>query len=98
MTTAYLDQCFAKNPAFVARAIVDEMVLVPIRQTAGEVDSIYTLNPVGSRIWELVDGQRRAADIHTIIVDEFEVSPDEASADLIEFLQLLEQIDAVKPV
>jgi len=98
MTTPYLEQRFAKDPAFVARAIVDEMVLVPIRQTASDLDSIYTLNAVGSRIWELVDGQRRGTDIRDVIVAEFDVSPEEAEADLVEFLQMLEQIGAVNAV
>lgn len=98
MTTPYLEQRFAKDPAFVARAIVDEMVLVPIRQTAGDLDSIYTLNAVGSRIWELVDGQRRGADIRDVLVAEFDVTVAKAEADLVEFLQLLEQVGAVKAV
>ena len=42
----------------MARQIAGEYILVPIRQSAGEVESIYTLNEVGTRIWELLDGQR----------------------------------------
>lgn len=82
----------------MARQIAGEFILVPIRQSAGEVESIYTLNDVGTRIWELLDGQRSLFQIRDLLVDEFEVSSDEAEADLLEFMQGLESVAAVQGV
>jgi len=82
----------------VARQIAGEFILVPIRQSAGEVESIYTLNEVGTRIWELLDGQRSLLQIRDLLVDEFEVSPEEAETDLLEFMQGLESVAAVQEV
>jgi hypothetical protein len=82
----------------VARKIAGEMVLVPIRQSVGDLASIYTLNEVGARIWELIDGAMSTEQIRNILVTEYEVTPEQAEADLSEFLSQLEQIKAVSPV
>ena len=85
----------ARNEAIVARRIGDEFILVPIRQRAGEVDSIYTLNEVGARVWELLDGQTSLGAIRDAIVEEFEVSPEEAEVDLLAFVGQLQSVGAV---
>lgn len=58
------------------------------RELAGEVIVIdleksvfYSLNPVGSLIWQCCDGQTAVAQIVDRIVDEFEVDPATAEAD-----------------
>jgi len=87
--------CFAKDGAIVARRIGDEFILVPIHQKAGDVDCIYTLNEVGASVWELLDGQTPLADIRDAIVQEFDVSHEEAEADLVAFVQQLERVGAI---
>jgi hypothetical protein len=95
---SYLDTCFSHDPSIVARKIADEFILVPIRQKAGDVESIYTLDEVAARIWELIDGHRRVCDIRDQIVAEFEVGPEEAESDLVGFLRQLEHAGAVREV
>ena len=87
--------CLAKDEAIVARRIGDEFILVPIRQRAGEVDSIYALNEVGARVWELLDGQTPLGQIRDALVQEFEVGPEEAEADLMAFVGQLTSVGAV---
>ena len=87
--------CLTRDGAIVARRIGDEFILVPIRQQAGEVDSIYTLNEVGARVWELLDGQTSLGAIRDAIVEEFEVSPEEAEVDLLAFVGQLQSVGAV---
>lgn len=94
----YLEKRYTKDPNIVSRKIADEFILVPIKQKAGEVDSIYTMNEVGSRIWELIDGEKPLSEIRDVLVNEFEVNTEEAEEDLIEFFQKLEQIGAVKGI
>jgi hypothetical protein len=93
-----LEKCFIKTPSIVSRQIAGEFILVPIRQKADDVESIYTLNEVAGRIWELLDGERRVVEVRDLLASEFEASPEEVEADLIEFLQQLAQVDAVKVV
>ena len=59
------------------------------------MDSIYTLNEVGARVWELLDGQTPLGEIRDTIVEEFEVGPEEAEADLLAFVQQLVRVGAV---
>lgn len=92
------DKQYTKDVNIVAREIADEYILVPLSQSAEDVESIYTLNEVGAQIWELLDGDRSLREVRDIIVAEFEVTTDEATADLLEFLQQLESINAIEPV
>ena len=91
-----LQKKYKKNPNIVFRKVVDECILVPIKQKADELDSIFTLNNVGSRIWELIDGEKSVTDIREILIGEYEVITKEAEADLQEFIGKLEQIGAVR--
>ncbi len=95
---SHATRIYQKNPDIVSRKIVDEMILVPVRRRVGDVESLYTLNEVGARIWELIDGKRRVEEIRDLIVAEFEVSPGEAEEDLFTLLQQLSEIDAVHAV
>jgi len=97
-TNAYLERRFTKDPSMVFRKVAEEFILVPVRQKASEFESIYTMNDVASRIWELIDGKKNLKDIKEIIIREFEVSPEEAEKDLIDFSKQLEKIGAVRTV
>lgn len=92
------DQCFAKDPRIVSRQIDTEVILVPIRGDVGDLESIYTLNEVGARIWDLLDGTRTLGAIVDLITAEFDVSRPEATGDLIEFIEKLKKIDGVVEV
>jgi hypothetical protein len=87
-----------KNLLIVSRKIEDEFVLVPIRRKPEDVDSIYVLNEVGSRIWELIDGQRTCIDIMDRILDEYDVSRCDAEQALVSFLTQLLEIGMVEEI
>lgn len=84
-----------KSEDIVYRRIDDEAVLVPIRRSVKEVESMYTLNGVGSHIWELIDGQRNVESIATIVADEFDVSHLEALSDTFDFVGQLAESGCV---
>ena len=92
---AWLDRYYTKNPSIVSRKIADEVILVPIRQKTADLKSIYSLNEVGARIWNLIDGQRRPRQIKAIILQEFQANETQIEHDLIGFLEQLEQIGAI---
>jgi len=80
----------------VSRKIADEFILVPIRRKLGEVEALYTLNEVGGRIWELLDGQRSLRVLRDSLVEEFDVSETQAQADLTELIEQLQGIGAIQ--
>ena len=90
-----LDKIYKKCDSIVSRKIADEFILVPIRQNVGDLESIYTLNEVAARIWELIDGKKKISEIKEKIIEEYEVTPEEAEKDLLVHLQQLEKIKAV---
>lgn len=91
------DQVFRKNENFVFRQIDDETILVPIKNNVGDMGSIYNLNEVGAYVWENLDGKKTLSDIKNRITGEFEISPKVAEEDLIEFVDQLEEIEAILP-
>lgn len=93
---AYLDRRYTKDPNIVFRKIADECILVPIKQRASDVDSIYNINEVGSFIWEQIDGEKPLSEIRDAIVNEFEVTSEVAEIDLLDFLKQLEKAGAVR--
>jgi hypothetical protein len=92
-----IDQVFQKNENFVFRQIDDETILVPIKNNVGDMGSIYNLNEVGAFVWEHLDGEKTLSDIKNKIAVEFEVSPEAAEEDLVEFVDQLEKIEAILP-
>lgn len=75
----------------VAARVVDGAAVVVL----ADVGEVNILNSVGTRVWELCDGSRSVNDIVRVIVDEFEVSQEEASRDVQEFLASLVQAKAL---
>ena len=49
----------------------------------------YGLNPVGARIWTLVQEPRAVADIQDEITSEYEVEPERCARDLVSLLEKL---------
>jgi Coenzyme PQQ synthesis protein D (PqqD) len=93
-----LDTVYARNDRVVSRRIVDELILVPIRQSVAEMEALYTLNDVGARVYELIDGARPVSNIVATIVSEFDVSPEAAEADVREFIAQLLQIESIREI
>jgi len=69
---------------------------VPIKNNVGDLRHLYTLNEVGARIWELIDGDRTEAELCAVVADEFEVDKSTAAADVSGFLMALRDVDAIK--
>ena len=95
---SFSEEIYSHHDSMVSRRIEDEVILVPIRQNVADLESIYTLSEVGAHIWEQIDGRRTTAEILPLIVEEFEVTEEEAQKDLKEFVEQLSAIGAVTRV
>ena len=89
------DRIYQKSPSIVARQIAGEMILVPIRQSMGDLDSIYLLNETALFAWQLFDGNHTLADIQQPYSDEFDVDEAQAGQDLLELVDQMEQLGAL---
>ena len=84
-----------QTDAVVSREIAGETILVPIKSTAGELDDIFTLNEIATRVWNLIDGTRTVAAIAEVIASEYDVNPNQALADTRELIALFNNAEVV---
>ena len=67
------------------------MVVVPGRA------EVQILNPVGTRVWDLIDGERTVSQILSELAGEYEVEPGQLENDVREFVLSLDERDMLLP-
>lgn len=86
----YFDHArFVRNQEVVSRKIEGELIIVPIRCGVGDLNSLYTLNPVGSVLWDFMSEHRTVAQMVERVCEEFDVTSGQAKQDIEEFLDSL---------
>jgi hypothetical protein len=91
-----LSSCFVKAEELVTRHIAGETLIVPVKGQVGDLDSIYTLNEVGTRIWQLIDGDTPLSNIVNAIQSEYEVTEQEATRDVLELFDTLQSAGLIR--
>ena len=81
------------NGEFILREVAGDTILVPVGKTALRFNGIITLEPVGTMIWKGIEAGKTREEILAQILENFDVEPQVASADLDEFLQQLKGQD-----
>lgn len=84
MSSLGLDAVLERGRKVAWQTVAGEMVLV--RSAHQEV---LSLNEVGGRVWALADGSRNVGQIAEIVGAEFDVTEEDARADLLAFLSEL---------
>lgn len=91
-----LDERYRKSPSIVSTHVGEGVILVPIRQRAGDLDNVYTLNETAARVWQLIDDQRSLIEIRDLLVEEFDVGEDEAQQDVADLVAELEAAGVIE--
>jgi hypothetical protein len=91
-----LAKSYTKKNDFVTRDIGGETIIVPIRDHVGDLESIYSLNEVGTLIWQLIDGQKTVNRIVEEMCMAYDVNPEEAKKDTLEFVKSLEKAGLIQ--
>ncbi len=89
---------FLRNPDFIYRKVIEETILVPVHMDVAEMDGIYTLNEIGAFIWDKLETPLSCEHLQTLILDEYDVTPERALSDLETFLEDLLAIGALTQV
>ena len=79
---------YVPHPNVVARRLDEAIVLVHL-----DTSRIFTLNPTGSRIWELLSGEASNADLETLermLRDQYAVDDEELHDDVLTLMRQLE--------
>ncbi len=85
MSRLSLDSRIAKNSDLVIDRVLDNEALL-IHLSSGDY---FSLDSVGTRIWESIDGSRTVQDLVDLILEEYNVSREQAVTDV---LQLVAQL------
>jgi len=94
----HLTKCFSKEGEFATRSILGETIIVPIKGGVGDLNSIYVLNELGAQIWNLIDGQNSINRMIEDICKAYDVGPEEAEKDAVEFLNSLEGSGLIRSI
>jgi hypothetical protein len=87
--TDWIVQDTSDTRSFVRRQVGGETLIVPVTGSVADLESIYVLNEVGARIWELLGAPTTVDRILEVIEREFSVPPEGAGGDVTEFLESL---------
>jgi len=89
---------FRRKERVTGREIAGESFLIPICGKPVDLDNIFVLNPLAGFIWEKLDGATTLEAIIGAIVENFEVTTEQARADAADFIGQLLQNDLVEEV
>ena len=79
-----------KSENTASRIVDGEAVIVVL-----DKQQTIVLNELGSRIWELVDGQKNIAELTQLITSEFDITSTEALKDINDFMEDLMQREVI---
>lgn len=86
----------ASEGGVVARRFGVETLLVPVCGGVGDLDSVYTLNEVGTTIWESIADPLSREELIAKITSEYDVTAEQAERDLDAFLRDLTELRLVR--
>ncbi|HRI56148.1 MAG: PqqD family protein [Anaerolinea sp.] len=79
MSRFSLNSSFAKDSdQIIERVVADEALLINL--TNGDY---YSLDGVGTKIWESIDGKRTVEDLANIVTEEYNADKDQVVADVL---------------
>jgi hypothetical protein len=87
-----------RNTAIVSREVAGETIVVPICRGVGDLDSVYTFNPVGRSLWRLLEQGHSAEELADWVATHYEVNAKQAFADVQSYLAELQEIGLVRTV
>lgn len=81
---------------FLVREVAGEIIVIPVGKTALSFNGMICLNAVSEQIWKGLQAEKTRDEILETILDEFEVSREEAAGDLDAFLLHLRDNDLLE--
>ena len=66
--------------------VAEEAIVVPIRRGAADMDSIFTFNEAGTKLWAMIEENQDASVMVAHLQSEYGLSAEQAEADTRQFL------------
>ena len=84
------------KPGFLLRKIVDELILVPVGTNVSLFKGVVLLNHVSSFLWEKLQSPVSREDLLAMLLEEYDIDEQTASADLGSILEQFRQLDIIE--
>ena len=81
---------------FVVRQVVDEILAIPVGDTALHISGMILLNEVSRVIWSCLEQGAQPEEIVSAVTGTFDVSPEEAKQDIEAFLSRLRELNLLE--
>jgi len=78
---------YTKDKQFVEKSIGEEKVLVPLSDNVADMNHVFTLNEVGTFVYDEIDGKKSIGEIFKDLLNEYDVEEEVALTDLQQFLK-----------
>lgn len=92
-----MDEIYVKSDSVVEKRVGKELVLVPLSDNIANMAEVFTLNEVGTFIFENFNGKNAVSSIVAKVIDRFEVDVETASNDVNSFIQSALIKKVIKP-
>ncbi len=85
-----------RSEDFLLREVAGSQVLVPVGAATRSFAGIVTLNSVGVQLWNALETEQTKESLTQVLTARYDVSEEQAMADVEKFLQNLQNVGAVK--
>lgn len=77
---------------FVTREVAGDVLLVPVGKTSLDLNGMLTLNELGAELWKRIPEAKDEEALADSIIEDYDVTPEQARADVHEFLEKLREL------
>ncbi len=81
--------------SFMLRQIADTSVVLPLNADMLDFNGMITLNETGCLLWKRLEQNCTTEDLVVSLLDEYDVSREQAERDVEEFINKLKSIDCL---
>ncbi len=81
---------------FILRKVADSYVVVPVGKLTLDFNGIINLNETGAFLFELLQEGAEKEDLLRKLLEEYDVTPEKAAADIDVFLKKAEEADVLE--
>lgn len=79
----------------IKREIAGDTILVPVGKTVFDSNGLFVMNELAAFIWDLLPQVETEEQICRAVLDEYDVTEEEAAKDVSEFLGKLKQMEII---
>lgn len=84
-----------RHPEYILREVAGALVLVPVGEASRDFPGMITMNPTSAYLWEQLATEQTAESLIQALLDRYDVTPEQAKADVEKFLHTLTLVGAV---